>query len=135
MISKIEGELKRKFGVELKRQAPDFLSLRYETNGGPDREVVGLGKTTRWEFKHATPDFRSPGDQELTCARLAAIAHCRYVIWTEDRDGTNKRTWIVHPREVLGKKGKSLNIVRIEDGCREFDMQWLVQYVLKEHGR
>ena len=59
MISKIEGDLKRRFGAELKRQAPDFLSLRYETNGAPDREIVGNGITTRWECKHATPDFRT----------------------------------------------------------------------------
>lgn len=127
-MKKREAELKSKFGVELKRQLPGFLVLRYETNGAPDREIVGLGVTTRWEAKHATPDFRSPGDQELMCMRLAAAAHCRYIFWHE-RNGI-QRTLIVHPRQVHDRDGWSLIP---EAWCTGFDMKWLVQQVAKAH--
>lgn len=139
--SKREGELKSLFGAELKRRAPDFLVLQYATNGAPDREVVGLGHTTRWEMKHATPDFRSSGDQELMCTRLAAAAHCRYVIW-QQRGGI-KKTMIVHPREVflMGQKRRTSKPgvvwswdLNAEAWCVGFDMRWLVTKVLKEHG-
>jgi len=129
--AKEEGKLKSRFGAELKRQAPGFLVLQYQTNGAPDREVVGNGITTRWEAKHATPDFRSPGDQELMCARLASMAHCRYVIWYES--AAVRQTLIVHPGEVLRKQGKAHGL-KAEAYCEGFDMKWLVKYVLKEHG-
>lgn len=132
-VSKEEAKLKSKFGAELKRQAPGFLTLQYSTNGAPDREVIGNGVTTRWEAKHATPDFRSPGDQELMCARLAAAAHCRYILWFDDGKDLCKLTMIVHPLKVLGRKGKGRSI-EPETMCEGFDMNWLVKQVLKEHG-
>ena len=128
--SKREGELKALFAAELKRQAPDFLILRYATNGAPDRSVVGNGRQSNWEFKHATPDFRSPGDQELMCARLTKAGHCQYVIWMEEIGV--EETLIVHPRDVLGRNGKGRGIVP-QAWCNRFDMKWLVSQVLKEH--
>jgi len=83
---------------------------------------------TTWEFKHATPDFDSPGLQELTCMRLAASGHCRYVIWQESRHGSGKRTLIVHPDKVHDK-----SLVH-EDACVGFDHRWLVEYIRKAHG-
>lgn len=134
-VPKEEGKLKSKFGAELKRQAPGFLVLQYSTNGAPDREIIGHGVTTRWEAKHATPDFRSPGDQELMCARLAAAAHCRYIVWFEDTKDNSQYTLIVHPSEVLGRRGDGRAVShRAEAQCFGFDMKWLVRYVLKEHG-
>lgn len=129
-VNKEEGRLKLAFTKELKRQAPDFLVLHYLTNGAPDREVVGNGKTSRWEFKHATPNFRSPGDQELMCARLAERGHCRYVIWLEL--GEKRMTAIVHPRVVLGRRGRGAGIIA-EAWGEGFNMQWLVAEVLKAH--
>lgn len=129
-VNKEEGELKSKFGEELKRRLPGFLLLQYSTNGAPDREVVGNGVTTRWEMKHGTPDFRSPGDQELMCLRLSAAGHCRYVIWFE-RDGL-KKTMIVHPRDVIGREGNGAQL-EPEAWCIGFDMRWLVEQIEKEH--
>ncbi len=127
---KREAELKSLFAKELKRQLPGFMLLEYATNGAPDREVVGCGITTRWEMKHATPDFDSPGDQELCCCRLAACAHCRYVVWHSYR-GID-RTLIVHPRHVMDRLSWNLEA---EAWCQGFDMKWLVAQVAKEHGR
>lgn len=131
-INKEEDRLKHLFCAELKRQAPDFLVLHYLTNGAPDREVIGNGITSRWEFKHATPDFRSPGDQELMCVRLAEQGHCMYVVWIETAEGQNPMTLIVHPREVFGRKGKSKGM-QYRTLCDGFDMKWLVTEVLKAH--
>jgi hypothetical protein len=127
-MSKREGELKSLFRKELKRQAPSFMLLAYATNGAPDIEVVGCGRTSRWEGKHATPHFDSPGDQQLCCARLAAAGHCRYVIWKEHRG--IEQTLIVHPRTVMDRDGWDLIP---EAWCVGFDMRWLVEQVLKEH--
>ena len=131
-MEKREAELKAAFRREMRLQLPRFLLLQYATAGAPDREVVGLGVTTRWEFKHATPQFDSDGFQELTCLRLAAAAHCRYVIWFEDGNGTSRRTMIVHPRHVKDKKGHARDM-EAEATCVDFDMRWLVAQVRKAH--
>ena len=127
-MHKREGELKQLWRQELKRQLPGFYVLQYSTNGAPDREIVGAGVTTRWEAKHATPDFASPGDQELMCCRLAVAGHCRYVIWYEYR-GIQK-TMIVHPKDVMDRTGWNL---MPESFCVGFDMKWLVHQVRKAH--
>ncbi len=125
---KREALLKQRFGAELKRQLPGFMLLEYATNGAPDREIVGATITTRWEMKHATPDFTSPSDQELMCCRLAACAHCRYVIWHEHR-GIQK-TMIVHPLKVMRRESWDLEA---EAFCVGFDMRWLVEQVKAAH--
>lgn len=131
-MEKREAELKSAFVAELKRQAPGYLILEYATNGAPDREIVGGGITTRWEMKHATPDFDSPGLQELTCMRLAAAGHCRYIIWQETAHGTRQRTMIVHPRKVYERNGWLMDP---ETWCIGYDMNWLVEQVVKAHTR
>ena len=132
---KREGELKSLFGKELKRQLPGFLTLAYLTNGAPDRSIVGAAKQSNWEMKHATPDFKSPGDQELMCCRLAVAAHCRYVIW-EEKNGI-LRTLIVHPQHVIRKGAPSIAHSSVgliaEVWCIGFDMNWLVKHVRKVH--
>jgi len=125
---KREGELKSKFGQELKLQLPNLYVLHYATNGAPDREIIGAGITTRWEFKHGTPDFLSHADQELMCCRLATVAHCRYVVWWER--GTIQKTMIVHPNEV--RLRKSWNLIP-EAFCVGFDMKWLVGQIRLAH--
>ena len=124
---KREGELKSAFTKELKRQLPDFYVLQYATSGAPDREIVGAGVTTRWEMKHATPDFVSPGDQELMCCRLAVAGHCRYVIWWENAQGIGQRTMIVHPNRVLDQS------LVPEVWCQGHDHRWLVQQIRMAH--
>lgn len=126
---KREAELKSKFGAELQRTLVGFYLLAYATNGAPDRSVVGAGRQTNWEMKHATPDFLSPGDQELMCCRMAVASHCRYVIWYEK--GTIQRTMIVHPKKVMNRTGWTLEA---EASCSGFDMKWLVGEVRKAHG-
>ena len=128
-MPKREGELKSKFGQELKHQLPGFYLLQYATNGAPDREVIGAGITTRWEMKHATPDFESPDDQELMCCRLAVAGHCRYIIWYEHR--SVQRTMIVHPLKIKNRAGWNLDP---EAWCVGFDMRWLVEQMRKAHG-
>ena len=127
---KREAELKAKLTQTMKRRLPDFITLQYATNGAPDREIVGAGVTTRWECKHGTPAFKSPGDQELMCMRLAAASHCRYVIWREQK-GTEPMTLIVHPNHVHTRNGWNL---KAEAWCLGFDMDWLVAYIRQEHG-
>lgn len=127
-VSKREAELKRKFTAELKRQLPQFYMLQYVTNGAPDRSIVGGGRQTNWEAKHATPTFKSPGDQELLCSRMAIASHCRYIIWWER--GAIQKTMIVHPREVTHRT--SWDLVP-EAFCIGFDMKWLVEQIRRAH--
>lgn len=129
-MTKREGDLKSLFGKEFRRQLPGFMMLQYATNGAPDRSVIGCGRQSNWEMKHGTPAFASPGDQELVCCRLAAVAHCMYVVWTEHRGV--QRTLIVHPRAVMDRDGWNLEP---SAWCIGFDMKWLVEQVAKEHGR
>jgi hypothetical protein len=125
---KYEAELKSLFYAELKRQLPGFYVLQYATNGAPDRSIVGSGRQTNWEGKHATPDFKSPADQELLCCRLAYAAHCRYIIWYEH--GEVQKTMIVHPMKVMHRRGRDLEA---ESWCVGFDMRWLVEQVRRAH--
>ncbi len=128
-MSKREAALKSAFTAELKRQLPTFYVLHYSTAGAPDLEIVGNQVTTRWEGKHAVPAFVSKENQELLCARLATQGHCRYVFWQESREG--KKTMIVHPLKVLRREGCKLEP---EAWTLGFDMEWLVNYVKREHG-
>lgn len=129
---KREGELKSAAMAELKLQCPRFIVLLLATAGGPDRAIAGAGKTTYWEMKHATPDFVSHGNQALCCMRLNANAgYCRYVLWQEDAHGRNKRTLIVHPREVHVRVGWQLVA---EASCVGYDHRWLVRQIRRAHG-
>ena len=129
-VRKEEGKLKAAFQRELDRQLPDFVTLRYATAGAPDREIVGNHFVSHFEFKHATPEFRSQGLQELTMCRLAVVGYARYVIWRETPYG-GKSTLIVHPREVHERTGWDLvpELVTID-----FDHGWLVEQIKTVHG-
>jgi hypothetical protein len=129
-VEKIEGELKARFTKELKLRLPGFVTLQYSTAGAPDRSIVGAARQTNWEFKHGTPAFRSPGNQELECMRIAAAGHCRYVIWQEVAEV--KKTIIAHPRDVFNRDG-GWDIPAIA-WCVGHDMRWLVEHVKREHG-
>jgi len=129
-MSKREGELKSALTKELARQCPNFYVLRYATAGAPDRSIVGAGRQTNWECKHATPDFDSPDNQALLCTRIAVNGgHCRYVLWQE-RKGL-ERTVIVHPRHILERTTWD---VLPEAWCAGFDHRWLVEQIRKAHG-
>lgn len=125
---KLESQLKAAFSRELHRHVPHFVMLHYVTAGAPDREIVGNGVSSRWEFKHCVPDFDCPGNQQLVCMRLEAQGHCRFVLWKEDRDGNNKRTLIVRPKHIHDKSYLP------EVWCVGYDHTWLVNQVKKVHG-
>ena len=128
-MAKREGELKSKFAQEMKRRLPGFYLLQYSTNGAPDRSIVGAGRQTNWEAKHGTPDFLSPGDQELLCCRMAAASHCRYIVWLER--GAMRKTLIVHPLKIMNRVSWNLEA---ETWCTGFNMTWLVSKVREAHG-
>jgi hypothetical protein len=129
-MEKREAEFKSAVFDELKRVCPAYIVLMIATAGAPDREVVGGGKTSRWEFKHGTPDFESQGLQELTCQRLAVQGHCRYVIFQETSSGLRQRTMIAHPREVAQRNGA---LVVPETFVVGFDPRWVVDQIRKVH--
>lgn len=124
---KRESALKAAFTRELKHRLPYFYSLIHATRAAPDRSITGMGGTSLWEFKHATPHFDSDRDQELMCMRLAQAGFCRYVIWLEERN--EKKTLIVHPRMVHTRQWKQ----QAEVWCEGFDQAFLVDYVLRIH--
>lgn len=129
-MPKREAELKSLFRRALIKRLPTFQMLQYSTVGAPDRSILGYGVQTNWEAKHGTPDFESPGNQELVCMRLAAASHCRYIIWQESADGVGQRTMIVHPIKVKFRNGWTLEP---ETFCIGYDMKWLVEQVMKAH--
>lgn len=128
---KREAALKAAFFKELKAQCPSYYVLGYSTAGAPDKSIVGGGRQTNWEYKHATPDFVSHENQELFCTRMAMVSHCRYVFWWESSGGTGKRTMIVHPVKVLRREGNHLTPEAWTSG---FDHEWLVEQIKRVHG-
>lgn len=129
---KREGDLKSKFTAAM----PDgYYLLRFASRAAPDRCIFGNQQTTLWECKHGTPGFDSPGDQELMCMRLARVVYCRYVLWLENPDGSNKTTLIVHPRVIAERKSKRDRhwMDDAEAFCVGHDMRWLVNYVRGIH--
>lgn len=130
---KREAELKAAAMRELKRQEPRYIVLLLATAGGPDRVIVGNGKVTAWEFKHATPDFKSPDLQELFAMRLDAHGlRTRYVVWQERADGTDKQTLIITPMEMYTRQNYAVS-QRCEDRCSGYDHRWLVEQILRAH--
>lgn len=134
-ISKQESELRSKFMIVAKADPvlSKFVLIRHEdvrTGGIADLEVVGNRRTTHWEFKHATPEFESPGLQELMMLRLAGADHARYIVFWQSRHGIGKRTMIVHPREVHNRKNWLLVPEEVTPG---FDMKWLCRQIAEAH--
>lgn len=127
---KREAELKSAFMQTLRSELPQFLVLLSTTAGAPDRAIVGNGFTSYWEMKHATPQFDSPGVQELLCMRLAVQAYCRYVLWWESSTSAGQRTMIVHPRVVHERTGW---ILQPESSCTGFNHRWLVEQIKRLH--
>lgn len=122
---KREAWLKSQFFQTLKMMQPRYYVLHHSTRAAPDYSISGDGRTTFWEFKHATPDFESPGDQELMCMRLALASFCRYVIWKEP----GPRTLIVRPHYVHDRS------LVADARCDGFNHSWLVEEIVKVHRR
>lgn len=118
-IHKRENELKAQSVAEVERQFGTlFFALPLQDvrkSGHPDVTFSAFDKTTWWEYKHATPRFRSPGIQEHICQRLAHTSYCRYVIYFEDKHSMT-RTAIYHPEDVAGCKG--------DLSCADPEIEW-----------
>lgn len=130
-IPKREAELKRTLVATLKRRF--FVQTHSEARkyGVPDLSVSGNGKTSWYELKHATPNFTTQGVQELTCLQLAKHSFCRYIIYYEWQNTLN--TFIVHPIEVYGRKGKMGNMVHEVVFTDKHDHLGVLQYIAYEH--
>jgi len=134
-IEKREDELKALFVYDFRYRytAREFFVMLHQDvrkSGYPDIAVHGNKLSTHWEFKHATPDFSSPGVQEITCRKIAMHAYCRYVIFLEH--GDLMQTWIVHPDRVYKKDGKALRI-KPEQIFEGFDFARLSAFVHSIH--
>lgn len=135
VVEKRESEIKDAFWRRFEElyAAPYYFVMQLQDvrNGGhPDNCVNGYGRSTWWEFKHATPNFSSPGLQELTCVRLAKHSYCRYVLFYEHRD--ESKTLITHPRYVHQKHGKLADIhIEVEFAGHNFDQ--LAAYIHAVH--
>jgi hypothetical protein len=124
-----EATLKNQLVKKLRELMPGFVILRHEdrhTAGIPDISVTGCGRTSWWEVKHANPDWKSRGIQELTCMRLAAAGICFYITY-EDKTGV-KRTIISTPREAAATGGLE------GEWTRGFDHRFVATFIMKVHG-
>lgn len=96
------------------------------THGIPDISWSG-NKLTSWtEVKHATPDFKARGIQELNLLRLSAQGlWARYVVYYEANG--DKRTYIVHPQDIGKPMGSWL------DFKFGHDHDWVIEEIRKAH--
>lgn len=94
-----ESGYKQALMQHLRKNLPGFVLLRHEDRamaGIPDIQVIGHGRSSWWEAKHATPDFENKMIQTVMMRRIIrAGLLARYIIWEEHHD--IKRTFIVHP--------------------------------------
>jgi hypothetical protein len=103
-----EADLKGQLVHTGRQLLRNYVILRHEdqfTSGIPDVSFTGDTRTAWMEAKVINPAHpypRSRKIQKLTCARLAAVGICWYVIW--DLRNDSKRTWIVHPQLILEER-------------------------------
>lgn len=131
---KRENELKARQCEVIRERMPGFvLQLHQQVRGSgtPDLSLDGLARTSWWEFKHATPDFKSPGIQEVTCCRLAAASFCRYVIFYDD--GRRKETQIVKPTDVRDRL--DFRSIKVEFGWVGFKFEEVADFMRQVHER
>jgi hypothetical protein len=110
----------------LRKILPDWVILKLAdkwTYGIPDISATGSGISSWWECKHANPDFKSQGIQELTAMRLAKHGICYYVIFVDKP----KSVLIVHPKDI--KNWETSAIAQ----CEGFDYEWVVNFIIKTH--
>ncbi len=104
MVTKEEKRIQAELALECRSSLPaSFVIERPEdriTSGASDMIVTGNKICSRWELKHATPDFKTKGIQELTMLRLAKAGFAWYIVYWQKND--LKMTFIVEPR-LIGK--------------------------------
>lgn len=133
-MEKYETLLKSALMPVIKKAMPSYVVFRHEDvrNGGhPDFSVSGNGLGSWWEVKHATPKFGTKGNQEFFCRELARETFCRYIIYFDGED--QHKTYIIHPREVFGKKGRveEMEIEARAAGHNHYFVAWYIQQVHK----
>jgi hypothetical protein len=119
--------------AKAKIELPGFMLYRHEdmmTSGIPDLSATGWGKTSWYEFKHGTPDFEKNELQEAQNLRLAAAGTCFYILYCETI--SQKRTLIIHPKEVFGKGGKTSNMTPLVWSVG-FDHRLVIEFIRKTH--
>lgn len=100
---KQEAQLKSELRKTSIKCLPEFVIQRHEDvryEGVPDFSFTGLVFTSWWEVKHATPSFTDKQNQRMRCLALAKSGYCRYIIFQENAKAQDKRTLIVHPKEL-----------------------------------
>ena len=134
-VAKREGALKAKLLERVRLRLPKFVAFAHQdvqTAGIADVSLTGNKLTSWWEAKHGTPDFDSPGIQELRCMQLAINGFCcRYIIWHEDKDV--QRTLIVHPSDVHYRPDWKF-VGNAERECFGFNHDFVVDYMAHVHG-
>jgi len=131
-IEKRENELKDAYWKRFEQMYPPsvYFAMQHQDvrkSGYPDSSLHGLGRSSHWEFKHATPNFSSPGIQEITCGRLARHSFsCLYVLFVEV--GNVLQTRIVHPRDIFGQDG-NLARVQFADSWAGHDFDRLAKFM------
>lgn len=121
-MSKREASLKSSLRDAFKSTIPMAVVLRHEdrfTAGIPDFSVTAAKRTVWLEVKHGTPDFDSPGVQELMCTRLARNGYCWYVVY-EERN-LQLKTLIIEPRKIATREP--------QEWCEGFDHQFVANFV------
>lgn len=136
-IEKRENELKtafwQRFDHLFNRPTPRYFVLNIQDVrkcGYPDTALLGYQRTSYWEFKHATPDFKTQGVQEITCQIIDRHTFCRYIIFHEDAGVQS--TLIVHPRDVRNKGGRTRGML-VEVSYPGFDFDALAHYIHGAH--
>lgn len=132
-IKKRESALKSSLKLKVRRWLPGFVLLSHEdvrTVGIPDWSLTGRGRTSWWEFKHATPDFDLHGRQKLTMQRLEGAGRAFYVVWYEDTTPGSQRTYIMAPHHMSKPLDRSAYI----EFAAGFDHRFVVEFMRGVHG-
>ncbi len=144
-IKKREDELKAQLFDEARKLPTSYFLLPIQDvrkSGTPDFTFNGANRTSWWEVKHATPNFESPGIQEVTCHRLARTSFCRYIIYVDTAvkwaTGIKREKFavILHPKFVFQQKGKldwNAALFIADAVFNRFDHEGIVQHMLKAH--
>jgi hypothetical protein len=134
-INKRENELKgaywQRFDVLTKPGTFFRMNVQdVRTSGYADSQLLGNKIASFWEFKHATPNFKTYGLQEITAQMVDLHTYCRYVLFVEF-DG-HMATWIVHPDNVRNSAG-ILTRIEPEYKVSGHDFDWLADFMKKVH--
>lgn len=146
-IEKRETELRDAYWTRFDKlfPAPMYFRMNVQdvrTSGYPDSQLLGFKRATFWEFKHATPLFKTYGLQEITAQIVNQKTYCRYVIFIErpvtvltqttSTPQIDSSIWVVHPDQIRNCGGK-LDNVKPEVVFGSFDFDALASFMHNVH--